>query len=304
MLSTQFDQTERKPIHFIFHVPKCAGHTIHSHFSTYAPEGTYHRLKKRKGFSRLFLPRYQLTGMPDPQGLRALSGHFIGNSIEHIFAGRQIERSILLRDPVSHFVSYYNFRMMRYLSQGWQTYSPDIAYRARQPNFVTHYILRNFLEISWPRLLSLSAVEKYVAVNRFLSTFWFVGDYTRCNELVAALAPNLGVPATAKAQNTCAEWQRRVQWTPLRVEDLTKRMIDQIREENMLDQLLWETWREGDHARIGVRQDIYEQPLTELVTRESLRLVYQVRRRSHRGWRVPGRSDAVASPHITLPEIG
>jgi hypothetical protein len=83
-------------------------------------------------------------------------------------------------------------------------------------------------------------VEKYVAVNRFLSTFWFVGDYTRCNELIAALAPDLGVPATA--QNTCAEWQDRVRWKPLTVDNLPSRMIDRIRRENMLDQLLWEAW--------------------------------------------------------------
>ena len=198
-----------------------------------------------------------------------------------------------MRDPVSHFVSHYNFRMMRYLSQGWQTYSIDIAYRARQRNFVTHYILRNFLEISWPRLLSLSAVEKYVAVNRFLSTFWFVGDYTRCNELVAALAPKLGVPTTAIPRNTCAEWQGRVRWKPLRVEDLTSRMIDQIRHENVLDQLLWETWRDVDQSRICVRpHDIYEQSLTGFVARESLRLVSQIRRRCHRGWMAPTEAPA------------
>jgi hypothetical protein len=252
------------------------------------------------------LPRYELDGMPDAEHLRAIGGHFIGSSIERIFNGRQIERSILLRDPVSQFVSHYNFRMMRYLSQGWQTYPLEIAYQARPRNFVTHYILRNFLEISWPRLLSLSAVEKYVAVNRFLSTFWFVGDYTRCNELIAALAPNLGVPATAMAQNTCAEWQRRVvRWKPLRVDNLTRRMIDQFRQENVLDQLLWETWRDVDQARINARSHhIYETPLTELVARESLRLVSQVRRRFHRGWKVPGGSDLVAGASVPAPKRG
>ena len=293
----QLDQVATGPIHFIFHVPRCAGRTVHCHLSTYAPKGTYYRTEKRRGLGRFFQPRYQLAGMPDPRGLKALSGHFLGNSIERIFAGRQIERSILLRDPVSQFVSHYNFRMMRYLSQGWQTYPPDIAYRARQRNFVTHYILRNFLEFSWPRLISLSAVEKYAAVNRFLSTFWFVGDYTRCNELVAALAPKLGVPAAAQARNTSAEWQRRVRWKLLRVEDLTSRMINQIRHENMLDQLLWETWRDVDKARIRVRShDFYEEPITGFVARESLRLVYQIRRRSHRGWRAPGGSHRPGGP--------
>lgn len=258
--------------------------TVHRHLSAHAPKGTYYRVRKRKGPGRFFLPPYRLAGIPDPRGLRALGGHFVGSSIEDIFKDRQIERSILLRDPVSHFVSHYNFRMMRYLSQGWRTYSPGIAYRALQRNFTTHYILRNFLEISWPRLLSLSAVEKYVAVNRFLSTFWFVGDYTRCNELIAALAPDLGVPATA--QNTCAEWQDRVRWKPLIVDNLPSRMIDRIRRENMLDQLLWEAWGDVEQSRICVRlHDLYEKP--GFLAGESLRLVYQLRRRFHRGWRTP-----------------
>ena len=293
-----------RPVHFIYHVSKCAGQTVHCHLSAHAPTGTYHQLKKRKGPSRFFLPRYELAGMPNAEHLRAIGGHFIGNSIERIFNERQIKRSILLRDPVSQFVSHYNFRMMRYLSQGWQTYSPDIAYQARPRNFVTHFILRNFLEISWPRLLSLSALEKYVIVNRFLSTFWFVGDYTRCNELIAALAPNLGVPSTAVAQNTCAEWQRRVvRWKPFRVDNLTRRMIDQIRQENVLDQLLWETWRDVDQAHIPARpHHFYETPLTELVARESLRLVSQVRRRFHRGWKVPAGSDLVAGASVPAPK--
>jgi hypothetical protein len=229
--------------------------------------------------------------MPDAEQLRAIGGHFIGKSIEDIFKNRQIERSILLRDPVSQFVSHYNVRMMRYLLRGRQTYSPEIAYRARQRNFVIHHILRNFLEISWPRQLSLSALEKYVAVTQFLSTFWFVGDYTRCNELIAKLGPILGVPGTATAQNTCAEWQGRVRWTPLKVESLSRQMVDQ---ENVLDQLLWETWRDVDQAQINdCSHRIHETALTEFVAQEMLRLAYQVRRRFHRGWKAPGRRDRV-----------
>jgi hypothetical protein len=138
-------------------------------------------------------------------------------------------------------------------------------------------------------------LEKYVAVNQFLSTFWFVGDYTRCNELIAKLGPKLGVPTTAMTQNTCAEWQSRVRWTPLRVDNLNRQMVDQIRQENALDQLLWETWRDVDQAEINdCSHRIHETPLTEFVVQESLRLVYEVRRRFHWGWKAPGGSDRVA----------
>ena len=88
---------------------------------------------------------------------------------------------------MSHSLSYYNFRMMRYLSRGFHPYSFDVAYGAMQRNFVTHYILRRFLELSWARVVLLSDEEKYDLVNAFLSKFWYVADYRQCNDLIGAI---------------------------------------------------------------------------------------------------------------------
>lgn len=302
---TEADDFPARRVHLIFHIPKCAGQTIHHHLSTYAPKGSYYRVRRRRGPSRLFFKKYALDGMPDTHGVRAIGGHCLGNSIERIFDGRHIERSILVRDPVTHFVAHYNFRMMRYISQGLRPYSLDLAYQARQRNFITHFILRNFLEMSWPRLMSLSAVEQYVTVNQFLSTFWFVGDYTRCDELLAALAPDLRVPPAGTIRNSCAQWQSRVQWKPLRVEDLTSRMIEQIRRDNVLDQLLWETWRDVEQARICMRShEIHEMPFAEFVATESLRLVSQAKRRFQRGWNAPRGRGVAPAPAFPVPRMG
>jgi ribosome modulation factor len=126
--------------------------------------------------------------------MRAFPGH-------SRLRARPLKRSILLRDPVSHAVSYYNFRMMRYLSEGLNPYSFKLAYAATQRNFVTHYILRNFLELPWSRLACLSDDEKYEIVNAFLATFWFVGDYRVCDELVAALAGAWNSPPGAQKKH-------------------------------------------------------------------------------------------------------
>jgi len=285
------------PIHLLLHVPRCAGHTIHRHLSTYTATGSYYRSRKRKGLSRFILPWYDLNGMPHPQQLKALGGHHIGTSIDRLFADRPIRRSILLRDPVSHAVSYYNFRMMRYLSQGLNTYSFDLAYRARPKNFITHFILSNFLEISWPRLLILSAIEKYALVNQFLSSFWFVGDYTRCGELIEALAPDLGVPALAISHNTQSEWEDRVRWTSLHVEDLSSRMLNQIRHDNELDQLLWEGCCNVDRDVVDTIQprEICETSRIKFIGSELLRPLYQAKRRFQRGWGRP-RTNAARAP--------
>ena len=296
-----------RPLHIVFHVPRCAGQTIHRHLSRHAPKGSYLRVRKRKGPSRLLLPRYKIAEMPDPRGLNAIGGHWIGRSIENHFADRPIARSILLRDPVSQFVSHYNLRMMRYLSQGLRPYSPEIAYRSRQRNFVTHFILRSFAEMSWPRLVSLSMTEKYAEADRFLSGCFFVGDHTRCDELIAMLAPDLGIPAVAETKNSSEQWLQCVNWAPLKMSDLSRSMIDAIKQDNVLDQLLWEAWKdaEQDQPQLSLHA-IGETPLTKRVATQSSRLINQVKRRFHRGWMAPGElsADAWSSCAIQPPRAG
>ena len=293
-----------KPLHLHFHLPRCAGQTIHRHLSRHAARGTYFRAKKRRGPGRLFGARYQLDGMPQPETLLAVGGHWIGPSVERHFGGRPILRSILLRDPVSHFISYYNFRMMRYLSQGLRTYPVEIAYHARQRDFITHYLLRNFAEMSWPQLLSMSPQEKRAAADRLLSSFWFVGDYRDCDELVAALAPNLDVPATNERRNSSDQWQERVGWRPLTQKDLTPSMVRQIRQENALDQSLWETWSDVAQATPHLPAlDTQDMSLVRFATVQSLRLINQVRRRNHRGWRIPAETGPIADGTMCRPGV-
>jgi hypothetical protein len=212
-------------------------------------------------------------------------GHVLGVSVERLFAGRELKRSLLLRDPVSHAVSYYNFRMMRYLSQGLHPYSFSLAYRATQRNFITHHILRNFLELPWHQLTRLSEDEKYGLVNAFLARFWFVGDYRLCSDLIAALAAPLGIPGRAHAINTCAEWERRVAWSRLEADDLPSDAVDRIRRENLLDQRLWETWREAGHDVGSVcPRALAGRNATGFITAEATRFVNQIARRVQRRW--------------------
>jgi hypothetical protein len=191
---------------------------------------------------------------------------------------------MLLRDPVSHIISYYNFRMMRYLSVGLHPYSFALAYKARQRNFITHYILKNFLELPWWRLARLSDEEKYDIVNAFLATFWYVGDYRLCDELVAALGVELGIPGRATPANTRAEWERHG-WKTLEVNDLSVDTIAQIRRESLLDQRLWETWQEARHDTASVRpRALGGRSAPGLVTTEATRFVSQIVRRIQRRW--------------------
>jgi hypothetical protein len=172
--------------------------------------------------------------------------------------------------------------MMRYLSQGLHPYSFDLAYRATQRNFITHYILKNFLELSWYRIVLLSDVEKYDLVNAFLATFWYVGDYRLCDDLVDALGADLGIPCGVTPQNTRLEWERRIPWRSLTLDDLSPGLVDQIRQENLLDQKLWETWRQAKHESKAVRPQPLDRSPRGFLASEAQRLVAQIIRRVRR----------------------
>jgi hypothetical protein len=250
----------------------------------------FYRTQKRRGAVRFFSAR-QYDGIYANE-IRVVAGHYLGRSMEARFPDQRIERSILLRDPVSHLISYYNFRMMRYISQGLHPYSFELAYQATQRNFITHYILRNFLELPWLRIASLGDADKYDIVNAFLSTFWYVGDYSLCDDLVSSLGLKLGISCRAIQRNTKNEWKRRVSWTPLSLEDLSADAVARIRQENLLDQRLWETWRQARHNVRSVYCRLWvEHNLPDFVTSETTHFVAQILRRLRRHL-VPHRIDA------------
>jgi hypothetical protein len=274
------------PVHFVYHVPKCAGLTIDRHLASALPN-SYYRLKKRRGVGRLFKSRYDLAGMPDPRKTKAVGGHFLGTSLEALFAGRQVQRSILLRDPAGHIISHYNYRMMRYISQGLQPYSFETAYGATQRNFITNYILSSFLEFSWPRIASLSDQDKYDLANAFLASFWFVGDYSHCDDLITALSGRLGIAPEAPRRNTQAEWECRVNWNwePLALEGLTRAAVAEIRRENLIDQRLWETWRDAKEDTGSIRpRALTGSSRQSFLSSEAVRFVNQLARRFQRRW--------------------
>jgi hypothetical protein len=270
------------PVEFIYHIPKCAGRTIEVHIAGAMPAKTIYRPQKPRGLSRLSAREYE--DLDTSSGIKVVEGHYVGRSIESHFSDHVIRRSILLREPTSHLISYYNFRMMRYLSQGLHSYGFELFYQATQRNFLTHYILKHFLEMSWLDIARLGDIEKYDIVNRFLATCWYVADYTKCDDLVASLGSELGIPGYAARMNTQKQWESRVSWTSLRMEELSATVLDRIRRENSLDQQLWETWRNARHDTAQVQPAGLAAPKTlAFVRTEAIRLAFQVARRYKRG---------------------
>jgi hypothetical protein len=274
----------RPPLHILLHVPKCAGRTIEVHLARHLPANAFY-MPRRPG-------RGGLSEMPPPARIRALSGHHLAKSIEAHFPEREIRRSVLLRDPLSFQVSYYNFRMMRYIASGGRPYSFALYYRALQRDPMAHFLLSRWLEVSPARLLVMPVAEKWRRLSEALSGFWFVGDYRRCDELVAAVAADLHIRAKAKRVNHEAAWSQAVGWRPITVEDLGDDLARRIPLDNPLDAALHATWASAGHAAEAVRPDPGPASSAFLV-HELVRPLHEARRRLARGWSIRRRGEQV-----------
>ena len=143
--------------------------------------------------------------------------------------------------------------MMNHLAKGLGTYGFAVHLRAQPRDFIAHWLLARWLEIPWPRLMTMSDDDKYRLLNRALGQFWFVGDYTDCDRVIAGIAPDLEVPAIARPRNTARQWHKQIKWKPLTEATLSPQLRDAVRRQNPLDRALWETWHGAGFAAAAVR---------------------------------------------------
>jgi hypothetical protein len=242
------------PVYFILHIPKTAGETIEFHLEDHCGPGVVWRPAAPSRWAETVLGRrYQLGSLPELSRVRVVVGQHIGRSLERYFPDREIRRAVLLRDPVSLQVSFYNYMNMRRLAEGGGTYSFGLHLRALRRNLVAYILLWQWCEIPWPLMAAMTEERKYEMLNETLSAFWFVGPYTECDRLIAAIAPDLGVPAVAWPRNTAKEWQKLVDWQPVKVTELSAVARHAIRANSPLDQALWESWSSAGFDTASVR---------------------------------------------------
>ncbi len=144
------------------------------------------------------------------------------------------------------------WRMIYFRGLGAGTYSFDLHLRTVPRNFMVHFLLRRWMGLSRLQLMVMPDGLKLSLVQEALAGFWFVGDSTDCDRVMAALAPDLQVPAKAARRNSLAQLRDFVSWTPLTADDLTPAQRDRLMREQALDQLLWETWHGAGFAAANV----------------------------------------------------
>ena len=196
-------------------------------------------------------PRCVLDHTPDFHRVRAVTGHYLGRSLERRFPGREIRRTLLLRDPIGFHVSYYNHRMMFSLSRGGPTCDFEQHFRAQPRDLMTLLLLWYWLELPLHTFLATSDARKYELLNESLAGFWFVGSYEHGNRLLSAIAINLGIPTAATRKNTTLGWRKRIAWQPLRAEDLSPNMREAVLAQNPIHDALWQGWRHAGFETVG-----------------------------------------------------
>ncbi|AGK56321.1 hypothetical protein HYPDE_23173 [Hyphomicrobium denitrificans 1NES1] len=262
------------------HVPKCAGTTIENHLKSQLGDGGMWAPPKRSRRFPLgwFSYKYDPELFVPTKQVRAISGHFIGQSIEKMFPGRRIIRSVILREPESLMLSYYNFRMMRYLREGQYSYSFSLFMRSMRLNPAAHFLLERWAELPWIELARLSEEKKAALLDEMLGTFDFVADIASTNALLASLSTEIGIATTATPQNTAEENQKKIGWKLLRRNDLTQGDRQLIKDRTSLDRYLWRRWAQKENVAFNLDD------AKSFVIGEFGRTGYQVQRRIARGF--------------------
>ncbi len=238
------------PLEIVLHVPKCAGSTIETHLLSHLGERAFWSPKKRSRSLplELFARKYR-DRLPGPaEEVRAVSGHYIGRSVEALFQGRAIRRSVLFREPRALVLSWYNYRMGRYRSLGQAGYPFALHLRSLPPDPLAHFLLAHWLEMPWTRLARMGAGEKLAALEAAFAGFDFVGDVADCDRLIADLSARLGIPAEAREVNTGQAWEGETGHRPLRLADLSEAEADLLDRRTALDRAFWRRVAQGERA--------------------------------------------------------
>ncbi|MEM9060584.1 MAG: hypothetical protein AAGD13_08990 [Pseudomonadota bacterium] len=225
-------------VHFLLHVPKCAGTTVEAHFRTHLRDRFLIAPRWESVLRNFVGNRYPELKSADLDDVEVVSGHSLNVAMKALFPAAEIRESVLLRDPVGYFLSFYNYRWTRF-NEGWGGEPPSFErwYAAQRRNPISRFLLTRYFDQAIPALYRLSSADRLAFLEARLQGFHFVGGYRRADEMVGRISEALGIPTEVAAQNVTP--QRK-----LIAADLPVEMRRRIETENVLDQVLFERWAE------------------------------------------------------------
>lgn len=239
---------ESGPVFLLPHVPKCAGTTVELHLlEQLGPKGFWSPARRARRLPIEMFGRKWDARLPGPaDAVRAVSGHYVGRSVERLFPGRATWRGVLLRDPAELLLSWYNYRMMRYRAAGRAPYPFELALASQSVDPVANFLLERWCELPWWRIAGLSAGAKRTMLDGVLGGFDMVADISRADELIAEVSRRLGIPDATTPRNTAETWAAEVGWQPVRLAGLAPETQAELARRTALDRYLWCRWALGE----------------------------------------------------------
>jgi len=229
-------QAPRPVVHFVLHVPKCAGTTAERHFERHLGPGFRIAPRWRSPLRQIVGNRYPGLTEATMAGVSVVSGHSLSTGLRRKFPDAEIREYVLLRDPVSHLVSIFNLRWRTYEAGSGPNPGSFAHWYARQRrNQISRFLLNRYFEQGIPAMYRLSSAARLAYLERRLARFRFVGAHTRADEMIGAVSAELGIPDRAERFATT----RQPKLAPGAVGEA---MAARIRRENRLDQVLYERW--------------------------------------------------------------
>lgn len=223
-------------VHFLLHIPKCAGTTVEAHFRTHLGE-RFRTAPRWESVLRNFVGnRYPNLSEESLRDVDVVSGHSLGAQMKALFGDAEVRESVLLRDPTGYLLSFYNYRWTRF-DEGWGPEPPVFLkwYNAQRRNPITRFLLNRYFDQAVPALYRMSSWQRLSYLEQRLKSFHFVGDYRRTDEMIGNISAELGIPGEVSHQNV----------TPKRkliAADLSVDLRQRIERENALDQALYDRW--------------------------------------------------------------
>lgn len=266
------------PVYFLVHIPKCAGSTVEDHFQRHLGEQFLIAPRWKNALRDIVGNRVTLPDA-DRRAVRAVSGHSLALHMANQFAPRPVRNTVILREPVSFHVSFYNYRHDRATTDGVPK-PPQFEqwYAMQKRNQIARFLLRRTLDIGLFKLYTLSSRAQFRLLNDTMREFYFVGDISQTNSLIAEISNQLGVNGTVTSSNVTKSRQ-------LSIDDLKPEMKAQIVQDNAIDHALYRLWKDrgfGQGLPPEASEMASELPGNDRFTYIANDLISTLRKKAHR----------------------
>ena len=223
-------------VHFLLHVPKCAGTTVEAHFQTHLGPAYLLAPRWENPLRNFIGNRYPNLDAEALRDVRVVSGHSLSIGMASLFPDAEIRQSVLLRDPLGFFLSFYNYRWARF-DEGWTAEPPGFEtwYRGQRRNPISRFLLNRYFDQAVPALYRLSSAARLRRLEEAFARFHFVGSYRHADEMIGGISRELGIPDEVAHQNVTPRRK-------LSAADLPDSLRRRIEADNALDQALFERW--------------------------------------------------------------